>query len=75
MMTKLTPFIKPLSLILLALSSLVFVPAHAADPMIKMETSAGDIVIRLYADKSPKTVANFLDYVEKNITTVRFSIE
>lgn len=65
MITKLAPFFKPLSLMLVAVSTVVFAPAHAADPMIKMETSAGDIVIRLYADKSPKTVANFLDYVEK----------
>ncbi|TFZ04666.1 peptidylprolyl isomerase [Ramlibacter rhizophilus] len=32
-------------------------------PRVKLETSAGDIVIELYPDKAPKTVANFLQYV------------
>ena len=39
--------------------------ASSANPMVKIETSAGDIVLRLYADKSPKTVENFLGYVER----------
>jgi peptidyl-prolyl cis-trans isomerase B (cyclophilin B) len=32
--------------------------------MIKLETSMGDIVLELDAEKAPKTVANFLDYVK-----------
>ena len=42
-------------------------PAFAQDaknPRVVMETSAGKIVIELYADKSPATVKNFLQYVE-----------
>lgn len=35
----------------------------AADPKVKLETSKGDIVIELYPDKAPKSVANFLQYV------------
>ena len=31
--------------------------------MVRFETSAGVIDIELYADKAPKTVANFLEYV------------
>ena len=31
--------------------------------LVKMETSKGDIVIELFADKAPHTVANFLRYV------------
>lgn len=31
---------------------------------VKLETSMGDIEIELFADKAPKTVANFLDYVK-----------
>ena len=31
---------------------------------VKLETSAGDIVIELDAAKAPKTVANFVDYVK-----------
>lgn len=30
---------------------------------VKLNTSRGDIVIKLHADKAPKTVENFLDYV------------
>lgn len=37
--------------------------ALAADPLIDMKTSAGDIRVELYPGKAPKTVANFLQYV------------
>ncbi len=33
-------------------------------PMVKLETSAGDITIKLFPDKAPVTVANFLSYVD-----------
>ena len=32
--------------------------------MIKFETTMGDIVIELDAEKAPKTAANFLEYRE-----------
>jgi peptidyl-prolyl cis-trans isomerase B (cyclophilin B) len=32
-------------------------------PRVALDTSKGRIVIELYADKAPKTVANFLEYV------------
>lgn len=32
--------------------------------MVKLETSMGDILLELDAEKAPKTVANFLNYVE-----------
>ena len=35
-----------------------------ATPKVKINTSAGEIIIELYADKAPKTVTNFLQYVE-----------
>ena len=40
--------------------------AAAADPnpQVLMKTSLGDIVIELYPEKAPKTVANFLQYVD-----------
>ena len=39
-------------------------PGLAADrPQVLMKTSLGDIVIELYPDKAPKTVENFLQYV------------
>jgi cyclophilin family peptidyl-prolyl cis-trans isomerase len=37
----------------------------ASAPRVKLATSAGDIVLELYPDKAPKTVANFLAYVGK----------
>lgn len=39
--------------------------AMAADaPKVKFATTAGDIVVEVYPDKAPKTVENFLKYVE-----------
>jgi cyclophilin family peptidyl-prolyl cis-trans isomerase len=35
-----------------------------SDRVVVVETSMGDIVIELYPDKAPKTVANFLGYVD-----------
>lgn len=37
--------------------------AAQTTPRVKLATSAGDIVLELYPDKAPKTVANFLQYV------------
>ena len=37
--------------------------SHAANPKVKVETSKGTMVFELYPEKAPKTVANFLDYV------------
>lgn len=38
--------------------------AFAANPQVEMKTSQGAIVIELYPDKAPKSVANFLQYVK-----------
>jgi len=41
--------------------------AFAEDnPTIVMDTSKGDIVIELFPQKAPKTVANFLSYIAKD---------
>lgn len=37
--------------------------AAAANPMVGLETTKGKIVLELYADKAPETVASFLDNV------------
>lgn len=37
--------------------------AAAANPQVDINTSAGKIVLELYPDQAPKTVANFLQYV------------
>ncbi|MGE0311297.1 MAG: peptidylprolyl isomerase [Lautropia sp.] len=38
--------------------------AAGPNPQVLMKTSLGDIVIELYPQKAPKTVANFLKYVD-----------
>ncbi len=35
-----------------------------ANPMVLLETSSGDILLELFADEAPKTVENFLKYVD-----------
>ncbi len=37
--------------------------AIAANPQVVVETNQGNFIVELYPDKAPKTVANFLDYV------------
>jgi peptidyl-prolyl cis-trans isomerase A (cyclophilin A)/peptidyl-prolyl cis-trans isomerase B (cyclophilin B) len=38
-------------------------PSLAANPQVELETSAGAIKLELYPDATPKTVENFLKYV------------
>jgi peptidyl-prolyl cis-trans isomerase B (cyclophilin B) len=38
--------------------------AERSHPLVKLETSMGDITLELYQDKAPVTVANFLEYVK-----------
>jgi cyclophilin family peptidyl-prolyl cis-trans isomerase len=52
-------FLLPLLLLLACVS-----PALAADPRVELKTNRGAIVLELYPDKAPKTVANFLQYVK-----------
>jgi len=51
-----------LSITALALTFQIQV-AQAENPKVKMETSKGTMIIELYPEKAPKTVANFLQYV------------
>ena len=61
-MTTLNTLVKYfLSLTLIILSS----SALAENPIVKLETSEGDITVVLFADKSPKTVENFLAHVDE----------
>ena len=53
-----------LSLSALAFASVLALPAQAAHkPEVKLSTSLGDIVVELEPQKAPKTVENFLQYV------------
>jgi peptidyl-prolyl cis-trans isomerase B (cyclophilin B) len=38
--------------------------AERSHPLVKLETSMGNITLELYPDKAPVTVANFLEYVK-----------
>jgi peptidyl-prolyl cis-trans isomerase B (cyclophilin B) len=38
--------------------------AERSQPLVKLETSMGEITLELYPDKAPVTVANFLEYVK-----------
>ncbi len=40
-----------------------------ANPTVLIETSSGDILVELFADKAPETVANFLQYVDDGFYT------
>lgn len=35
-----------------------------ANPVVRLDTTAGTVTIELYEDKAPKSVANFLQYVD-----------
>ena len=53
------------SLIALALSlAALACPALAANPLVELKTSKGDLVVELYADQAPKSAENFLRYVK-----------
>ena len=62
-----------LKLALLLLTAVLLAPAlqaqdakpapAAANPEVLLHTSQGDIMLELYPDKAPKSVANFLQYV------------
>lgn len=51
-----------ITLMILSVSTGIFA---AANPLVLMKTSMGDIEIELFQDRAPLTVANFLSYVDK----------
>lgn len=40
-----------------------------SNPLILMETSSGDILLELFEDRAPATVANFLRYMDEDFYT------
>jgi peptidyl-prolyl cis-trans isomerase A (cyclophilin A)/peptidyl-prolyl cis-trans isomerase B (cyclophilin B) len=49
---------------LMVLATLLSTVALAANPQVTLDTSKGEIVLELYPDKAPASVANFLTYVQ-----------
>ena len=52
-----------LTVTVVALST-VNLPAHGSEPLVRLETSMGNITLKLYPEKAPLSVANFLSYVD-----------
>ena len=48
----------------LAVAPMVYAESTGPSPEVIIKTSEGNITLRLFADKSPVTVANFLAYVD-----------
>lgn len=43
-----------------------FLPALLwANPLVRLDTSQGPVVIELFEDQAPQTVANFLQYADR----------
>jgi peptidyl-prolyl cis-trans isomerase B (cyclophilin B) len=51
-------------LVIAAFALALSTSALAANPRVELDTTAGKIVLELYPDAAPKTVANFLEYVK-----------
>lgn len=49
---------------LMLILALFSASALAANPEVEMKTNMGNVVIELYSEQAPKTVANFLQYVK-----------
>ena len=56
--------VRPFLVAVTALAAAFVPPAHAANPQVEFDTTAGKLRVELYPDAAPKTVANFLDYVK-----------
>ena len=57
---------KALAPVIIASTAMFSVVSNALaenPPRVKFATTAGDFVVELYPDKAPKTVENFLQYV------------
>jgi len=50
--------------LLLLFAALIAAPAVADNPRVEMKTNQGTIVVEIFADRAPKSAANFLQYVK-----------
>ena len=55
--------------LIFSLTMVTQITRAADNPIIKIQTNHGDIYVELNAEKAPKTVANFLRYVEEDFYT------
>ena len=55
---------RPFLIAAAAFAATFALPALAANPQVEFDTTAGKIRVELYPDATPKSVANFLDYVK-----------
>ena len=55
--------------LVLALSAAPDGANAAPNPQVLVKTSLGEFVIELYPDKAPPVVANFLQYVQRRLST------
>src|SRR5450631_4084761 len=60
---ELSMFSRNVLLITMLFAAAIAAPAQAANPQVELDTSAGKIRIELFPDAAPKTVENFLAYV------------
>ena len=58
-----------IAVLILAVIQTAVAAAAEPHPQVLLRTSAGDIRIELYPEESPKTVANFLAYVDRDFYT------
>ncbi|GLQ45404.1 peptidyl-prolyl cis-trans isomerase [Dyella lipolytica] len=65
LLTALFLLVTPLALAQTAKPAAATAIPPAASPTVVLHTSQGDITLELFADKSPKSVANFLRYVHE----------
>lgn len=56
-------------LIVLICSLIISTSAYSANPQVVIKTNLGEITLELYPEKAPKTVQNFLQYVEDGFYT------
>jgi len=53
-----------LRFVLIGLAIFASIQAHADNPLVRLATNQGEIIVELYPEKAPRTVANFLHYVD-----------
>ena len=56
-----------LTMLALIMVSGTWARAERSNPLVRLETSLGEITLELYPDKAPATVANFLQYVREGV--------